>query len=201
MSDHFRYKETIFVAKGSVEVDLKKIGITVGVGFGLETLDTGRTVPLIKAVDVDMDIDRRDIKIHLHGNLITDFASLFEVFFKGVVIDMIEDTVEDTLNAGIPLIGNGIIDKTNGFFPIPFIKDWIVDWETPQSAIVTDTSFAIGVKGLMFDSALGEVEPPIAAPDMPYYDPNRSEKYQAYVSAYSIDGFFGSLISTVGVHG
>ena len=32
--DHFRYKETIFVAKGSVEVDLKKIKITAGVGFG-----------------------------------------------------------------------------------------------------------------------------------------------------------------------
>ena len=34
MCDHFRYKETIFVAKGSVEVDLKKIKITAGVGFG-----------------------------------------------------------------------------------------------------------------------------------------------------------------------
>ena len=32
--DHFRYKETIFVAKGSIEVDMKKIQITAGVGFG-----------------------------------------------------------------------------------------------------------------------------------------------------------------------
>jgi len=34
LSDHFRYKETIFIAKGNLEVDMKKIKITAGVGFG-----------------------------------------------------------------------------------------------------------------------------------------------------------------------
>jgi len=32
--DHFRYKELLLVAKGSIQVDLKKIRITAGVGFG-----------------------------------------------------------------------------------------------------------------------------------------------------------------------
>ena len=31
--DDFRYKETIFIAKGDIEVDLKKIEITAGIGF------------------------------------------------------------------------------------------------------------------------------------------------------------------------
>ena len=129
--DHFRYKETIFVAKGSIEVDLKKIQITAGVGFGKQTLADGRMVPLIEAVNVDMDIDRRDIKIHLHGNIWTDFGSLFEVFFKGTVIDMIQDTAEAAMNAGIPLIGNTVMTKLDGYFPVPVVPNWIVDWETP----------------------------------------------------------------------
>ena len=53
----------------------------------------------------------------------------------------------------------------------------------------------------MFDLRRGEEEPDIAIPDMPYYDSNRSELYQAYVSAYSIDGFFSSLVETIGVNG
>lgn len=96
-----------------------------------------------------MDIDRNDIKIHIHGNILTDFASLFKVFFKGTIIGMIEDTAESALNTGIPLIGNTIMTKLDGYFPLT--KNWIADWETPQSAVVTDTKFAIGCKGLMFD--------------------------------------------------
>ena len=200
--DHFRYKETIFVAKGSVEVDLKKIQITAGVGFGKQTLADGRMVPLIEAVDVDMDIDRRDIDIHLHGNIWTDFASLFEIFFKGTVIGMIEDTAEAAMNTGIPLIGNTVMTKLDGYFPIPIVPKWVVDWETPQPAVVTDTRFAIGVKGLMFDRDIGEEDPGVTAPDMPYYDSSRAEQYQAFVSSYSIDGFFNSLIEVEGgLHG
>ena len=197
--DQFRYKELLFVAKGSIEVDLKKIQITAGVGFGKQTLEDGRDVPLIKAVKVDMDIDRRDIDIHMHGNIWTDLTSLFEVFFKGTVIGDIEDTAEAALNSGIPLIGNTLMTKLDGYFPIT--DYWIADWETPYQAVITDTKFAIGCKGLMFDNRFGELEPTIAIPDMPYYDSSRSELYQAYVSAYSIDGFFSSFISVFGIDG
>ena len=175
--DHFRYKEGILVAKGSVEVDLKKIQITAGVGFGKQTLADGRDVPLIQAIKVDMDIDRRDINIHLHGNIWTDLGSLFEVFFKGTVIDLIESTAETAMNTGIPFVGNTVMTRLDGFFPIPIVPNWVVDWETPQPAVVTDTLFAIGVKGLMFDKAIGEEEPAIAIPDMPYYDSSHAEKY------------------------
>lgn len=157
-------------------------------------------VPYIKAVNVDMDIDRRDINIHISGNIWSDFASIFEPFFKGTVIGMIEDTAELAMNTGIPYIGNGIMTKLDGYFPIPMIPEWVVDWETPQPAVVTDTKFAIGVKGLMFDRAIGEEDPGVTVPDMPYYDSTHAELYQAFVSSYAIDGFFNSLIEVVGIH-
>lgn len=66
---------------------------------------------------------------------------------------------------------------------------------------MTDSTFEIGVKGLMFDSAIGEEEPAITIPVMPYHDIYKSQKYQAYVSAYSIDGFASSLIEVFDVAG
>ena len=161
----------------------------------------GRDIPLINPYDIKMDIDRRDISIHIHGNIWADFASLFEVFFKGPVIDAIEDSAEAAMNAGIPYIANGIMERLDGYFPIPVLPTWIVDWETPQAAVVTDTKFAIGVKGLMFDREIGEEDPGVIVPDMPYYDSTHAEQYQAFVSSYSIDGFFSSLIEVVGIHG
>jgi len=77
-----------------------------------------------------MDIDRRDIDIHIHGNIWSDFASLFEVFFKGTVIKDIEDTTEAVLNTGIPLVGNTLMTVSDGFFPL--LPNWIFDWETPN---------------------------------------------------------------------
>lgn len=91
--------------------------------------------------------------------------------------------------------------KLDGFFPVPLIANWMVDWETPEAAIVTDSTFEIGVKGLMFDSEFGEEEPNIEIPVMPYHDIYKQEKYQAYVSAYSIDGFFSSFLEIFGIAG
>ena len=131
-------------------------------------------MPNIEAVDVKVDIDRKDIKMHLFGNLLTDFGSLFEVFFKGTVVGMIQDSVTFTLNTAIPKISNGVLDYTDGFIPVPLVKDWVIDWETPEAAVITETSFGIGVKGLFFDKAIGEEDPGVVIPTMPYKDSSKS---------------------------
>ena len=53
----------------------------------------------------------------------------------------------------------------------------------------------------MFDELIGEEEPSVSIPDLPYHDNTKAEQYQAYVSAYSIDGFFSSFIEVIGIHG
>jgi len=193
-SNAFRYKETIFVAKGYAEVDINQIDIQFGIKFDLNTLPDGRMVPSISGVDIENHINRFDINIKLGGNLITDFASLFEVFFVGTVADLIEETINLTLNTGIPLVADTVLNYTDGYFPVPLVPDWVVDWETNEAAVITSSAFQIGVKGLMFDKAYGEEEPAVEIPDLPYHMSNHIEKYQAYVSSYSIDGFFNSLL-------
>ena len=93
------------------------------------------------------------------------------------------------------------MERLDGFFPVPLVDNWVVDWETPDAAIVTDSTFEIGVKGLMFDSLIGEEEPSIEIPVMPYHDIYKQQKYQAFVSAYAIDGFASSLIEVFSVNG
>lgn len=117
-----------------------------------------------------VDIDRFDLKIHIHGSLFTDFINLFTPFFKSVVVDMINDSVSLVLKTGVPLIANTLIDYTDGYLPMPFIKDWVLDWETPQAAIVTTESISIGSRALYFDKVYGEQEPVVAIPDMPFYN-------------------------------
>jgi hypothetical protein len=140
VSNHFYYKETIFVeARGSLEVELDTIKIQVGLGFATKTLADGRIVPYVSAQDVIVDINRNDIRIKItDGSVVADIVDLFIPFFKSVVVDMINDTVSYTLETGVPFVANTAIDKTDGFLPIPpFIKKWYLDWETPASAKVT----------------------------------------------------------------
>ena len=75
----------------------------------------------------------------MSGNLWTDLASLFEVFFVGTVAGLIEDTIVFTLETGIPVATNAVIDITDGYLLLPFIPNWVLDWETPESAIITET--------------------------------------------------------------
>jgi hypothetical protein len=77
----------------------------------------------------------------------------------------------------------------------------VLDWETPESAVVSELAFSIGVRGLYFDKVYGEQEPTVAIPDMPYFNATLPSQFQAYVSAYSIDAFFDSLLEITTLKG
>ena len=53
----------------------------------------------------------------------------------------------------------------------------------------------------MFDKKFGEEEPAVAIPDMPYHLTSHIEKYQAYVSSYSIDAFWSSWLEVATIKG
>lgn len=92
---------------------------------------------------------------------------------------MIQDSVDFALESGIPGLTNIVMDKMDGYFHMPIAHNWVVDWETPEPAIVSDIAFQIGVKGLMFDDNFPEIdqEPQVEIPDMPYHDTSRPEQY------------------------
>ena len=155
-------------ANGHAEVDMNTVDIEAGLKFSTRYLDNGNIVPYVESVDVKCDINRFDINIKLWGNLITDLASIAEVFFVGTVAGLLEDSIKTALNVAIPNLFNTAIGYSGGYFPMP-IENWVVDWQTPEPAVVTDTYIGIGVKGLYFDKSIGEEEPDVAIPDMPYH--------------------------------
>ena len=91
---------------------------------------TGAVVPKVTAVDVTVDINRSDIDLHISGNIWTDFADAFEVFFKGTVVDMIRDEIRDTLTNTLPNYANSFIANTNGDWEVvdAGVENWILDW-------------------------------------------------------------------------
>lgn len=101
-------------------------------------------------MDVLVDIDRGDIKLHIGGGFWTDLASIFEVFFKGTVVDAIRDGITGALTTTVPAEANKYLLANDGYIPTP-IPNWVWDWESADAAEVTPTVFQVGVKGLMED--------------------------------------------------
>lgn len=81
--------------------------------------------------------------------------------------------------------------------PVPFVKNWVVDWSTPEAAIVTKEAFEIGVLGQFFDRRIGEQHLSVLIPDMPYKLNEKPQAFQTFISAYDFDAFFGSMLDVI----
>lgn len=201
-SADFYYKEApLIVAKGSLGVDLNTIRIQIGLGFQTRVLADGREVPFVTAEDVIVNIDRFDLRIHIHGSFFADLVDIIKPFIKGPLVDLINAQLYSALTTGYPAISNKFIAKTDGYFHTPLIQDWWLDWETPSAAIVTTDAFEIGIKGEMFDTRYGEENPAVSIPSMPNFTPSMPQGYQNYVSTWAMDAFFNSLLEVTKIGG
>jgi hypothetical protein len=88
-------------------------------------------------VDVKTNIDRFDVDIKIWGNIWSDFASAFEVFFVGTVVDEIQSAIETGLNVTLPTVVNGVINKSEALVPVPTIPNWMMDLESETRYLVT----------------------------------------------------------------
>jgi hypothetical protein len=59
----------------------------------------------------------------------------------------------------------------------------------------------MGFKALFFDKSIGEEEPAVVIPDMPYHLSTHIDKFQTYISAYTIDSFFSSWLEVAAIKG
>lgn len=167
--------------------------MTAGLKFSTKKLHSGHVVPHVESADTHCKINRHDISIHIGGSFVSDIASLFKVFFVGTVADQIETILNDALKKSLPNYVNSLIEKTDGVAPF-FIPDWAIDFQTPKSAIVTKTALELGIKGLFHDRTIGEEEPLVAIPDMPYNLNPKKDELQLFISTWTIDSFWQSLI-------
>lgn len=99
-----------------------------------------------------------------------------------------------TLTTVVPAYLNAEFAKTDGDLAIPTIPEWMLDWQTPLPATVTETSFMIGGMGIMYDTVYGEAEWSTAFVDMPFKDSTQPAQFQAYLSTLSVDSLMGSWL-------
>jgi len=126
---------------------------------------------MVDTVDVVVDINRNDIKLHIGGGFWSDIGSIFTVFFKSTVVNMIRDSVTAALTTKIPAIANAVFIRNDGYLHMnPLTPQWWLDWESPSPVIVTASSWNLASKGLMFNNAIGEIVPDVTIPAMPYKD-------------------------------
>lgn len=118
-NDSFRYKSWPVTAKGHSEVIINTIEVGFGLQFTTQTLPDGRVVPKINGVDITTDIDRWDVNIKIYGNIWADFASAFEVFFVGSVVDAIDSGIVAALATGIPSYSSEALANNNGYLTVP----------------------------------------------------------------------------------
>jgi len=200
-SSSFRYKSLgIFVAKGHCDVKMNTVKLGLGINFTTQTLADGRVVPAISSYDTLVDIDRNDINIQIYGNIWADFAAAFEVFFKSEVVHAIQDSMNFVLTDGVPAAVNNSFAKYEAFSDLP-VLNWEIDWMTPAAAIVATDAFEVGIEGLFFDKATGEVAPEVEIPVLPYKSSDVASGFQGYVSTWSIDSFVESYLEVGSIQG
>lgn len=59
---------------------------------------------------------------------------------------------------------------------------------------MTESSLELAIAGVLLDTLVGEEYPTVAIPDMPYHDSTNPAGFQAYISDYTMDSLFSSLL-------
>lgn len=149
----------------------------------------------MSSVNIKNKIDRKQIKVHIHGNLVSDIGDLFTGFFKKQIADAIEDAMHVALHDALPALINKWLVSTDGYLPFPEIQEYDYDWSTLHKMQVKKNWMGLGMKGLMDYRPKGEwEEDPFPVPaNMPLKDHDRPDKFQNWLSSYTINGFLESI--------
>jgi len=199
-TNKFRYKVApLVVAKGHAEVDMKTVKIGFALQFKTQTTPDGRQVMMCDTVDIVVDINRNDIKLHISGNWLSQIGSIATVFFKGTVVDLINDAITTGLGDTLPSMINQQLLANDGY--IPFTSDFKLDWESPTPAIVATDDWCLPIKGLFIENKVGPVLPQVAVPDMPCKVTDDPSKLQAFVSTFTIDSFMQAGLEAMPIAG
>jgi hypothetical protein len=70
------------------------------------------------------------------------------------------------LSTTLPNLINTALIENNGFIKFA-TENFILDWESPSPAVVSETNWCLKTKGLFFDSTIGEIEPEVSIPELP----------------------------------
>lgn len=147
-SNELRYKEWFVTAKGSLDVSISAMSVEVELEVTEQTLPGGKVVPSVKVLNTYVNLPKDHISLHIHGNVIADFASLFKGLFMGTVRDQITSQVNNALRNSVPPALNKLIAAQKGYTKIYNKMD--LDWSISSAPKINAQNLEFGIKGLFF---------------------------------------------------
>jgi len=197
-SSSFRYKLSILLCKGSVSVDISHMSVKATIGVTTQKLANGKTVPSFTMSNVNVDLPKDHLNIHVHGNVVAKIADAFKKLFIGTIRDEITKNLKDLLVKQVPPQLNKIVAEQQGFTEV--YKGLDLDWSLPAAPKITASLLQFGIKGLLYPKNESEVEPPVSPPEMPLHDDQSPSKFQFFLSNYVVDSMFYSFLRVHEIH-
>lgn len=195
-SSSLGYKVWFYTAHGSLDVDLYEVSLALNLKITTQKLSNGKTVPAVAVAGYSVDIPEDHISLHLHGDAIVEFASLFEGLFKGTVRNEIVGQINNALAKDVAPAINKLIAEQKGETEI--WEGLSLDWSIMSAPEVNSKDLHFGIRGLFFKDGSAAVVPDVTPPIMPYIDSSNPSKVQAYVSNFLADSLGHTFCETIG---
>jgi len=174
------------------------MSVKATIGVTTQKLANGKTVPSFTMSNVNVDLPKNHLNIHVHGNVVAKIADAFKKLFIGTIRDEITKNLKDLLVKQVPPQLNKIVAEQQGFTEV--YKGLDLDWSLPAAPKITTSLLQFGIKGLLYPKNESEVEPPVSPPEMPLHDDQSPSKFQFFLSNYVVDSIFYSFLRVHEIH-
>jgi len=150
---------------------------------------------MLPAINMDMfalNINKDMVDITISGSLVADIVDLFIQVFKGLVLNIIVNTVNSAAPPIITSEVNTLFYNMDGRIVIERLGNLGFDFVYTAPATISDTQVVFYVNGTIFNNSFGVVSPGEGFGDL-FIDPASSGEVQLDVSQYSVDSLFVTL--------
>lgn len=123
-------------------------------------------IPAIKFNMFSLQIDKDKIDISISGSITADVVNLFIQLFKGVVVDIIENIINEQAPAMITSMVNTAFYNTHGVLVFEKLGGFGFDFAYTAAPVVSDTQVDLYFNATFFNNSFGVVAPADMIVDM-----------------------------------
>ena len=88
-SGYFHVHESIFGTHGSLQVDMRKVGLVIGLQMTQQLDANNRTIAAVEPVHTQLTISKKDLDITISGSIISKLEEFIAWIFQNTIIGII----------------------------------------------------------------------------------------------------------------
>ncbi len=146
-------------------------------------------LPAIKFDMFTMSIDKDLIDISISGSIVADVLNLFIQLFKGVIVDIMVNAINNQTPAMVTSEVNTLFYDSQGLM---MFGDLGFDFAYTAAPKVWDTQIDMYLNATFFNSSFGVISPNEGFGDL-YIDTASNDCVQMDISQYTVESLFLTL--------